>query len=418
MSLIVPAPREQLFEVQAQRYEQGGREVFTFPLDLAQLDGVFPPRVDEDVVKDANRRLTPSHAKQIEWYLDQQPDWVLGGILLGVEREAVRFVRFEDEAGTPSEKLGTLQIPLNRLSAIKMFDGQHRRRAIHDLLARLRNYEREYEQQLNEAIKNKGDKELIASLRNKLSQTQTKLQSMEKQSIPVVLYMEGDINALKRMFADAARTKPIEAVTRARFDDRDPFNLAADKVAEQSELLQDIVEWERSTVARTSPKLLAFNQLATILKTLVFGYYGRVSRERNREFQANYQPVVELGLEWTDNFLPSVCREYEQLLDQEVDSASLIPVRRPETFAYNVTVLRVLAACFHDWRQEVGEDVQPLVEYIRNESFDTSVERSLLIKAGLVVAGTNGTNSPVARQQDVKGAIRYILDKAEEPVSA
>ena len=48
-------------------------------------------------------------------------------------------------------------------------------------------------------------------------QTRSKREALEQQSLPIVLYEEGDIKALRRMFADAAKTKPIEAVTRARF---------------------------------------------------------------------------------------------------------------------------------------------------------------------------------------------------------
>ena len=62
----------------AQRFEQGRRTVYSFALDLATLDGLLPQRVEENVIKDANRRLTPSHAKAIQVYLANRPDWVLG----------------------------------------------------------------------------------------------------------------------------------------------------------------------------------------------------------------------------------------------------------------------------------------------------------------------------------------------------
>ena len=206
------------------------------------------------------------------------------------------------------------------------------------------------------------------------------------------------------------KTKPIEAVTTARFDDRDPFNRAAYEVAEQSEFLRDRIDMEHSMTPRMSPNILAFNQLATILKTLMYGYSGRVSRERKLEIAADYQPVVRLGIEWADDFLPSISQEYEQLLSHEID----IPTSRPTTFAFNATVLRVLAACFHGWREEVGNDAQSLIEYIRNESFSIDLDTSFLIKAGLVVAGSK---TPVARKQEVQKAIRHILHSAKAYMS-
>ena len=62
-----------------------------------------------------------------------------------------------------------------------MFDGQHRRRAIKDALRLL-----------------------------KSSNQTDKLRSLEEASVPIMLYAEGSIDALRQMFADASRTKTIE----------------------------------------------------------------------------------------------------------------------------------------------------------------------------------------------------------------
>ena len=413
MTIVIPVQQEHLLRIPAHRFEQGHRTVFTFALDLAQLNSLLPQRVDEDVVKDANRRLTPSHAKQIEQYLKQQADWVLGAMLLGIDPDALHFIPFSDEDGNPSTSLGMLQIPFSRMSALRLFDGQHRRRAIQDVLAGLGDEIKERERLLNDAERNGNDAEAVKELGRQLLELRSNLQSLESQSVPIVLYEEGDIKALRRMFADAAKTKPIEAVTRARFDDRDPFNRAAYEVAEQSELLRGRIEMERNTVARTSPNLLSFNQLATVLKTLMFGYYGRVSRVRSLELEADYAPIVRIGIEWSDDFLLAACKDYEQLMNREVEDDLLIPMSRRETFALNATVLRVLAACFHGWREEVGDDMEPLARFIRSESFDNSREDSLLVRAGLVMPGTT---SPVGRRQEVQKTIRYILRNAKSRV--
>ena len=414
MTIKVPMIQEQHFRMPAQRFKQGHRTVFTFSLDLAQLDSMFPQRVDEGMVRDANRRLTPSHAKQIEQYLLRHDDWVLGAILLGIDPDAVTFIPFQDDEGNQSPMFGELRIPYNRMSALRLFDGQHRRRAIQDTLAGLRDLEADRVQSLSEAQRNGHEPGVIKMLNEQLVQTRSKREALEQQSVPIVLYEEGDIKALRRMFADAAKTKPIEAVTRARFDDRDPFNLAAYEVAEQSELLRGRIDMERNAVARTSPNLLSFNQVATTLKTLMFGYYGRVSRVRRLEIEADHEPMIKLGVEWADDFLPTTCNEYEELLKRETEDDSLIPTMRQGTFALNATVLRVLAACFHGWREEVGEDVEPLAQFIRRQSFRNTLENSLLVRAGLVMPGTT---SPAGRRQEVQKTIRYILRNAKSHVA-
>ena len=278
----------------------------------------------------------------------------------------------------------------------------------------LRDLEADRVQSLSEAQRNGHEPGVIKMLNEQLVQTRSKREALEQQSVPIVLYEEGDIKALRRMFADAAKTKPIEAVTRARFDDRDPFNLAAYEVAEQSELLRGRIDMERNAVARTSPNLLSFNQVATTLKTLMFGYYGRVSRVRRLEIEADHEPMIKLGVEWADDFLPTTCNEYEELLKRETEDDSLIPTMRQGTFALNATVLRVLAACFHGWREEVGEDVEPLAQFIRRQSFRNTLENSLLVRAGLVMPGTT---SPAGRRQEVQKTIRYILRNAKSHVA-
>ena len=408
MSIVLPVSQIQSFQIPAHRFTQGRRTVFTFALDLRQLDSILPQRIDEDVVREANRRLTPSHAKKIESYLRTHDDWVLGAILLGIDSEAVKFTSFEDKEGNPNPMFGELEIPYDCMNSLRLFDGQHRRRAIQDLLAGFVNEENKLLRSIDEESENP---DTATTLKEQLAEVREKRESLEKQSLPIVLYKEGDIRALRQMFADAAQTKPIEAVTRARFDDRDPFNRAAYEIREQSELFRnDRIEMERNTVARTSPCLLAFNQLATTLKTLMFGYYGRVSRIRNMELQADHEPIVKLGLEWADDFLPASCKEYEELMDSEIDDASAIPDMRRETFALNATVLRVLAACFHGWREEVDQNTEPLAEFLSKHSFKSSLKKSLPVRAGLVMPGAT---SPVARRQEVQNAIRYILRNAK-----
>ena len=279
-----------------------------------------------------------------------------------------------------------------------------------DVLAGLRDSERDREHLLSQSGSSGVDSDSASELTRQLGELRAKRRSLLKQSVPIVLYEEGDIRALRQMFADAAKTKPIEAVTRARFDDRDPFNRASYEVAEQSELFRGRIEMERNTVARTSRNLLSFNQLSTVLKTLMFGYHGRVSQVRSLELDADYGPVVKLGVEWADNFLPATCTEYEQLLNREIEDDLLVPSLRSETFALNATVLRVLAACFHGWQEEVGPDLSLLAHFFRAHSFNNTLKNSLLVQAGLV---TPGATSPVARRQEVQKSIRYILRNAK-----
>ena len=58
----------------AHRFRQGNRDVYYFTLDLATLDGMLHQRVDDTVVREANRRLTTRHAQDIQDYLETRPN--------------------------------------------------------------------------------------------------------------------------------------------------------------------------------------------------------------------------------------------------------------------------------------------------------------------------------------------------------
>ena len=368
----------------AHRYWQGKRAVYYFALDLQSLDGLLPQRVDEGMIREANRRLTPGHAKNIQDYLMKQKDWLLGAMLLGISPKAVEFTPYEDENGQPNANFGELRILANLRNTMRIFDGQHRRRAIGDLLLELADGE-----------------ESIDTTRATLLQT----------SVPVALYAEEDLRSLRQMFSDASKTKRIEASTVTRFDRRNALNLAAVHLAEESRLFGGRIEMERTTVASNGSSLLAINQLAANLKALEVGINGRVSRGLNDEYMQNLVALNQKCLTWADEFLPSAREEYEGLVSGSITSDE-IPTLRRTSLAYSATFIRTLAGCYHLWLRTVSENWKPLAQFVREASLRPEGGRgSLLVDAGAMAPGDS---SLAARRQEVQGAINYIVAKATE----
>lgn len=365
----------------AQRFTQGGRYVYSFILDLPTLDRLMPDRVDENVIREANRRLTTSHAVAIQDYLEKQDKWLLGTLLMGVNPDAVDFQAWQDT--TMPVVAGQLRILTT--GEIKIFDGQHRRRAIKNALKSL-----------------SGDR-LKAS----------KLSYLQGASVPIMLYAESSIGALRQMFADAAQTKTIERNTVAQFDSQDAFNVAAEQLFEISELLAGRVEMERPSVARTSPNIISINQLAAALKVLEVGIKGRVSKERNSQYLANVDDLVDRCHTWSDEFMPAAREEYDKLLSGEIDNSE-IPESRSRTMAFNATVVRILAGCYHQWGKD-NTDWQPLADFIRAASLKPGAGKgALLVDAGAVIPGGI---SPIGRQMQMAAAVDYIVQQAKIAVS-
>ena len=367
--------------IPAHRFRQGGRDVYYFALDLATLDGLLPHRVDESMIKQANRRLTPSHAKRIQSYLESRDDWLLGAMLLGIAPDALEFEPYVDESGKRiSESFGELRIRSRRTNTMRIFDGQHRRRAIQDTLTQLET--------------NEGHGFKLAAL----------LQA----SVPIVLYAEDNMAALRQMFSDASKTKRIEANVVAQFDQRDAFNRAATFLAEQSDLFGGRVEMNRTTVALRSQRLISINQLAETLKTLVLGYSGRNSRARNSIFIQDIDELFAGCLSWADEFMPAARTEYAGLAAGDIAN-EYIPLYRTESLAYSTTFMRILAGCHYNWRSD-KRDWGLLTAFVRDASLEPGSGRgALLVDAGVVAVGGQ---SLFARRQEVDGAIKYIVEQA------
>ena len=380
MTLTIPTIDNQyVLRTPAHRFRQGGRDVYSFPLDLATLDGLLPQRVDEDVIKDANRRLTPSHAKKIQGYLVDRSDWILGALLLGIAPDAVEFIPGKDENGRDSDLFGELRILTNRANTLKIFDGQHRRRAIADALSDLQ----------------------------QLALGEVRPNPLMRASVPIVLYAEDNIKALRQMFSDASKTKPIESNTVTRFDERDAFNLAAMWLSDNSDLFSGRVEMERTTVPRSSECLVAINQLAKTLRTLDVGYKGRVSKDRNDGHLLEPEALYERCLEWADGFMVAARLEYDNLIAGEIDNSE-IPRFRSTSFAFNATVIRMMAGCYYEWVKN-GDDWGTLADFFRGQSLERrSAEGTLLHEAGIIaVEDTVLASTPI-----VTRAVDHIVATA------
>ena len=374
---ISPSRRSFVLEAPAHKMTQAGRTVYYLSLRMAQFDDALPEEVDQRIITH-NRRFKPTHAKAIEEYLGTVDRWVLGPVTLSVDPAHIEFTPYEGQDGTDVPLVGELRVKEGARTSLKILDGQHRRRAIRD-------------------YRKTDPEDGHTAGRERFDQSQ----------MPVALYEEADPNAIRQMFADMAQQRGMDGITRARFDMRDPFNRASEEVMEQSSWLKPYVEMNSSSVARTSEKLVSFNQLSTNLKTLEYGYYGRASRARAQEANNDLSRIIDQGLEWTDDFLPSARQEYLDLLSEDVDP-NFLPANRPSTLAYSGTMLRILAGACFQWRQSnFNRPLKDLADYIETMDFRPKTDRGVLAESGVVQTATL-----VARRQEVTAAIAMIVEAA------
>lgn len=393
--------KQQVVEFDVHRYQQGGRIAYSLIMELGILDDNVPNYVNSDKIESnrANRRYNDNHAKKIADYIYDVDDWVLGAILLGISPDAVKFVPYPEDDGSPSSVSGYIRIPLSGgTSSIKILDGQHRRMAIQKVRDRLR-----HEIAIAKELSRKNGRDQT------LKKLEDKLRQLDDMSIPVALYEEANTKELRQMFADLAKTRNIDATTKTRFDERDPFNRAAVEVAEKglSTLLTDRIEMERGTPLRASNDLLSVSQLARCLKVLQYGFGSRASRDRIREADNNYQDLIDTGISWADDFLPSARDEYDDLCSSDAEE-DFVAANRTKFVSFSVPVLEVMAGCFFEWGIRRRE-LQDLADWIRDADFDVESEHCVLLKSGMLIPGDS---TVVSRNQNKRATIDYIVNQA------
>ena len=400
--VTIPPIEQQDLKSHAQFYRQGGRDAYALVMDLQTLDNILPTPPPEASTKivGSNRKFHMPHAQAIRDYLYREEDWVLGTILLGIDPSYVKF-RPYDESGKTSESLGRLEIALvGGLSSIEILDGQHRRMAIRLVLRQLKK-----ELSDLEALGKNG----TAATENRLESLRNRLETLNRMSIPLSIYAEPDVTNRSRMFSDLAKTRNIDAITKARFDDRDPFNRAAQEIVDNglSEMLRGKVEMERSTPPRDSDNLLSLNQLARCLSILFYGYGSRVSRARVVESQGRFAEIVDEGIAWADEFLANARKEYDDLCSIELEP-DFVANNRSRYIAYSVTALQLLASCVFECRKR-GFPLASLASWLRQADFDLDSDECIFLEAGMYIPGES---SLASRRKNMQDGIDYIVTQA------
>ena len=384
MAITISTPNlTPVIEAPAHRLQQGGRTVYYMGLTIAQFDDALPDEVDKDVIRDNNRRFNQNHANTIKEYLQDTDAWVLGPVTLSITPDYVEFEPYPGQLNDSSPVLGLLRVVSGGGSFLRMLDGQHRRRAIRD-------YRRSQ------------------SLSNSEIERRNRFEDCQ---MPVTLYEEEDLTRIRLMFADMARQRNMDAITKARFDTRDPFNRAAEEVMLFSDWIEPYIEMNRSTIARASVKLISFNQLATNLKTLEFGYFGRTSQDRLQEAANNMDGIIDKGVKWVDDFLPMAREEYLNLFNSDIDQDD-VPKERSKTLAYNGTMLRILAGAYYEWHKQnplMGADI--LASFISSMDLQPKAKDGPLVETGVLVTGNI---TLTARKQEVTAAIGAIVQGAHD----
>ena len=225
---------------------QAGREYFISQCPIRLLPRIFAfDDSDLPVEARAQRTLNKDRVPEITRY-------VFSAITASIDAD-VTFTPLDSE----NPEIGVLSVPLSARFIVN--DGQHRRAALSAAL---------------ETNPELGD-----------------------ETIAVVFFIDVDLRRSQQMFADLNRhgVKPSVSIG-VLYDHREPLAEISRKVVRAIPLLQDLVEYERTTLAPRSRKLFTFSAIHTANSSLLIG-----SAEQQIEIATVFwNAVIEAFPEWSE----------------------------------------------------------------------------------------------------------------------
>ena len=299
-----------MIQTPAIRYRQGERDVYAFALSLPELNAILPSRSDDSLntIQGVNRQLAPRHAANIQKYLKETGNWILGPLTLAIGPEAVSYEE------------GQLTVRPTADNPLQIIDGQHRRRAIANLLAE--------------------------------AEAAGHSQEWREQRLAVCLYVESSLSHKRQMFAWMAEQKPIDKTTRLAFDSTDPFNNTARWAVEELPLLHGRVHTDKSsTIGARDEFLLTIGDVKDIVTILTLSYGGKVTATLKRHhLQEPESAKMEQAVTDFWQLLTEARPEIAEIAGGNVPNGHL-PIRRQDTWALDPNFLRLAAGCCHAWKQ-------------------------------------------------------------------
>jgi len=347
--------------VPALRGKQGDRVFYQCMVPNSVLNNFFPINMEPEADK-SQRTIDPKHAQDIADYLvDNSDTYVLGAITYSMDQEG-EFT----PAGDVEGDIGVLTIPIG--AEMRSLDGQHRR------------------QGLKRAIDEDPD--------------------IAHDSTSILIYVEPELLRRRQMFSDMNATpKVVAKALNVSFDTRDPFALAAVRLAEGHSLLKGHVEMQAARVKNGTADFFSLAGVYDAVKRVKLG--SVLPRGR----QPKYDPdeLYNLGSDFFDVLAESRPELAEAARIGATYSGSELVTHmrtmRETSLVFSTTTLRAIAGAVHEVVQKRGFDKGLLVSGLAK--IDFSPGAALFQSIGFV---SPGKSTPNARNQEVLAASAAIRD--------
>jgi len=354
---------EQNRSIPAIRGIQGGRAFFTTNLPISLLRTLLQENLDFDSER-SQRDLDAKHSNSIARYvLANQSSYVLGALTFAINKEPKFTVKNSGE--NDPWQIGILDIAKDL--KISSLDGQHRREAL-----------------------------ITAAY---------ELESLNEESIAVLIYVESGLENRRQMFSDMNSTsKKVSKALNILFDKRDPFAKAAKIVVESHELLKGRVENYSGSIRGDSNMFFTLSGVKDAIRNLEVGGSGRVADPE--KYSTEY--LVKQATIFFD-FLIESRPEFRQAMGGRSELLAL----RENSILLSSTTLRVIAGALYKYKKlhnliEMPKSQASLITHF--SKIDFNKDSKIFLQAGFIKPGST---TPQARNQEMGAASSAIFSQLD-----
>ena len=372
----------------AVRSYQGGRPVYTIHIALTDVPLVLPvPDPDRPTL--GNRRVNPQHAKAFGEYVRAKPDWVAPPLLVRDEGKC-QFDPVQELPGGMT--LGYLAVPRTSKIAIKIVDGQHR---VLGIAIVLRELEHEVDRLKEEEARVQKNSERAEAIAKRLEDLQATYERFQSEHFTLQIYVEYEPVRYEQMFFDVAdNALGINQAVKVRFDSRKVLNRTLYETTKHA-LLEGRVDEEKDRVTAGNLNLMGAKHVIDLVRSANVGISGRIGKKREAELDE--ATLVEGANDFLDCVLEGFENPFADLVEGRIDA----PTVRANSLLGSVTMLRVLAGVFYEFREADWS-----VDEIKDFFSHLSPHMSAPVRKDSIWMATRdfneGASGPLARSQNLK----------------
>lgn len=320
----------------ATRFQQGGRTIYGIDLSIPQIVGTLA-RPDPTKKLLGNRQINVPHARSFAMYVRRRINGVMPPLMLRAPEGVFTFDVLRVVGGT---EWGILHIPRLAKNDIAIIDGQHRILGFHIALEELQADLQVARGRVADA-KKLGDDALVKQHQSKVTALEDERRRLAEERIAAEIVLVDSPDEYKQVFVDIAdNALGITKTVRALFDSTKIVHRCLDEVM-QHPLLLGRVDFDHDRVLGTNPNFMGAKHVADLIRTIVVGINGRVSRRMEDELKED-ELVARAN----------VCLDVLVLafpdLKAVADGAMLPAQLRASSLLGSVTMQRVLAGVFFE----------------------------------------------------------------------